>query len=175
MSMYRRLCVLFLLFAAAALFASPAPLLGQGAGPVTKLPVPRFVSLRNEKVHVRGGPTRDHEIKWIFTRAGLPIEITAEFDNWRRIRDSEGAEGWVHHTQLSGRRTALIAPSAKEKVFPLYARSGGDGSVVAQLQSGVLADVKGCDGKWCRIAGRGFDGFIEQVSLWGVYPNETLE
>lgn len=174
MSMYRRFLVLFLLLAVA-LLTSPAPVLAQGAGTVTKLPVPRFVSLRNEKVHVRGGPTRDHEIKWIFTRAGLPIEITAEFDNWRRIRDSEGAEGWVHHTQLSGRRTALIAPSAKDKVFPLFARSGGEGSVVAQLQAGVLGDVKGCDRKWCRITGRGFDGYIEQVNLWGVYPNETLE
>src|SRR5947209_3139264 len=62
------------------------------------LAVSRFVSLKSDKVNVRAGPTRDHDVAWIYTRAGLPVEITAEYENWRRIRDWEGAEGWVYHS-----------------------------------------------------------------------------
>src|SRR6202008_3387717 len=75
------------------------------------LPIPRFVSLKSDKVNVRAGPTKDHDVAWVYNRAALPVEITAEFENWRRIRDWEGAEGWVYHSLLSGRRTALVSPS----------------------------------------------------------------
>ncbi len=115
-------------------------------------------------------------MSWVFTRAGLPVEITAESENWRKIRDSEGTEGWVFHTLLSSRRTVLVAPWAKKEVrdYPLYdSRSGS--TVTAKLQPGVLASVKSCDGKWCRIFGDGFSGYIEQERLWGVYPNEVVE
>jgi SH3-like domain-containing protein len=147
----------------------------QARGTSTNLPIPRFVSLKADKVNLRSGPTRDNAVSWVFTRAGLPVEITAESENWRKIRDSEGTEGWVFHTLLSSRRTALVAPWAKKeaKDFPLYESRGG--GVVAKLQPGVLASVKSCDGKWCRIFGEGFSGYIEQERLWGVYPNETVE
>ena len=82
-------------------------------GPKSGLPVPRFVSLKPDRVNVRGGPTRDHEVTFVYTRAGLPVEITAESDNWRRIRDWEGSEGWVYHSLLSGRRTAVVTPKDK--------------------------------------------------------------
>ena len=92
-------------------------------GPVSGLPVPRFVSLKPDKVNVRGGPTRDHDVTWTYTRAGLPVEITAESDNWRRIRDWEGAEGWVYHSMLSGRRTAVVTAKGKDELVPLYAKA----------------------------------------------------
>ena len=79
------------------------------AGTASGLPVPRFVSLKSDKVNVRAGPTKDHDVAWVYSRAALPVEVTAEFENWRRIRDWEGAEGWVYHSLLSGRRTALVA------------------------------------------------------------------
>ncbi|WP_163980849.1 SH3 domain-containing protein, partial [Raoultella ornithinolytica] len=72
------------------------------------LPVPRYVSLKSDHVNVRAGPTKDQDVTWIYTRSGLPVEITAEFENWRRVRDSEGAEGWVYHSLLSGKRTAVV-------------------------------------------------------------------
>jgi len=72
------------------------------------LPIPRYVSLKSDHVNVRAGPTKDNDVAWVFTRSGLPVEITAEFENWRRVRDSEGAEGWVYHSLLSGRRTAVV-------------------------------------------------------------------
>jgi SH3-like domain-containing protein len=147
----------------------------QTTGPESGLPVPRFVSLKADKVNVRVGPSREHDLNWVFTRAGLPVEITAEYENWRRIRDSEGAEGWVHHSLLSGRRTALIAPWAKGDTFALYERPDPAAPVSARLQPRVLASVRACNGRWCRIYGEGFDGFVEQERLWGVYPNEKVD
>src|SRR5215475_4961668 len=124
-----------------------------GTGPKSGLPMPRFVSLKPDRVNVRGGPTRDHEVTFVYTRAGLPVEITAESDNWRRIRDWEGSEGWVYHSLLSGRRTAVVAPKDKKALVQLRDNADGDSAVVAQLQAGVLASVKRCTGNWCRVAG----------------------
>jgi len=147
------------------------------AGAPSGLPLPRFVSLKSDRVNVRGGPTKDHEVVWVYTRAALPVEITAEFDNWRRIRDWEGGEGWVYHSLLSGRRTIMVAPKtkAKDELLPLRRSADANGGLVARLQPGVLAVVKGCTGEWCRIVGEGFDGWIEQDRLWGVYPNEKID
>jgi SH3-like domain-containing protein len=144
-------------------------------GRVSGLPVPRFVSLKPDKVNVRGGPNRDHDVTWTYTRAGLPVEITAESDNWRRIRDSDGAEGWVYHSMLSGRRTAVVTAKGKDELVPLYAKEDPKAAVAARLQSGVVAAVKTCNGTWCRITGSGFDGWIVQDRLWGVYPDEKVE
>jgi SH3-like domain-containing protein len=155
--------------------ALPLFAFAQGEGQTSGLPVPRYVSLKADKVNVRGGPSRDHDVAWIFTRAGIPVEITAESDNWRRIRDAEGAEGWVFHSLLSGRRTALVSPSAKAESFALYERPDTGSRVVAKLGAQVLGTVRSCDKKWCRIFGQGFDGYIEQHLLWGVYPNEVIE
>ena len=145
-------------------------------GSASGLPVPRFVSLKPDRVNVRGGPTRDHDVTWVYTRAGLPVEITAEFENWRRIRDWEGAEGWVYHSLLSGRRTARgegegegragAAATPRPTRAPRWSPS---------LQPGVLGTVKHCTGGWCRIVGHGFDGWVAQERLWGVYPNEKVE
>ena len=148
---------------------------GQAGATGTGLPVPRFVSLKADKVNVRNGPNRDQDVAWIFSRAGLPVEITAEFEPWRRIRDSEGAEGWVYHSLLSGRRTALVAPWLKSGTVALREKASADSSVNARLEHGVLGSLKACDGQWCRFTGPGFDGFIEQNQLWGVYPGEKID
>jgi len=66
----------------------------------TGLPVPRYVSLKTDRVNLREGPSKDHRTAWVFQRAGLPVEIIAEYETWRRIRDSEGTEGWVLHSLL---------------------------------------------------------------------------
>jgi SH3-like domain-containing protein len=159
-----------------AIASAPAHSEDEAAGAVSGLPVPRFVSLKPDKVNLRAGPTREHDVTWVFTRAGLPVEITAESENWRRVRDSEGTEGWVYHSLLSSRRTVLVAPwSKKDETFPLHQSGDPNARVSAQLQPGVLGSVKTCDKKWCRIFGDGFDGYIEQERLWGVYPNESIE
>src|SRR5271155_4721533 len=109
------------------------------------LPVPRYVSLKSDHVNVRAGPTKDNDVAWVFTRSGLPVEITAEFENWRRVRDSEGAEGWVYHSLLSGRRTAVITMKTRDELASLYASADSSSEVAARLQAGVVAQVKKCD------------------------------
>lgn len=148
---------------------------GMMIGPVSGLPVPRFVSLKAGKVYVRLGPTKDYPVAYIYRRAGEPVEITAEYDNWRRIRDSEGSEGWVWHSLLSGRRTGLVAPWAKVDAFPIRVRASVDERTAARLEPKVLVEVRKCDGQWCRVEGDGFDGFLEQERLWGVYPGERFD
>ena len=155
--------------------AAPAFAGDEPKGPVTGLPLPRYASLKTDRVNLREGPSKDHSTKWVFQRAGLPVEITAESDVWRRVRDSEGAEGWVLHSLLSGRRTALVAPGKKGQAFKIYVRPAMTADVAAELQSGVIANVKNCDGSWCLVDGEGFKGYIQQVALWGVYPNEKVQ
>jgi SH3-like domain-containing protein len=140
------------------------------------LPVPRFVSLKSDHVNVRGGPNKDHDVAWVYTRPGLPVEITAEYENWRRIRDWDGAEGWVYHSLLSGKRTAFVAKSKTASApAALHESADPESPLKAMLEPGVVGAVKHCSGRWCRFLGNGFDGWIEQDRLWGVYPNEKVE
>lgn len=151
-------------------------------GPVTQLPIPRYVSLKTDRVNLREGPSKDHRTRWVFQRAGLPVEIVAEFETWRRIRDAEGTEGWVLHSLLSGRRTAQVMPWARGSGAPVAVHSQTEerGDVVARLEPGVIVGVRGCTGTWCRVVivlagARDVTGFIRQERLWGVYPGERLD
>ena len=188
-----------LFFVGAALLASPAltlpaatgsalaaPAAGggpeSGVGPVTKLPLPRYASLKTDRVNLREGPSKDHRTLWVFQRAGMPVEIVAEFETWRRIRDSEGTEGWVLHSLLSGRRTAIVTASkgADKAAIPLRARADDGAEDEARLEAGVIGSVKSCTGSWCRLVvalptKRDVDGYIHQDRLWGVYPNEKVD
>jgi SH3-like domain-containing protein len=140
------------------------------------LGLPRFVSLKSDKVNVRKGPNTDQAIVWVFNRAGLPVEVIAESENWRRVRDSEGADGWVLHSLLSGRRTVLIAPWSKDQEsVPLYSSKSIARSVAAALAPGVLGNVLNCDGEWCQISVDDYSGYVEQDKLWGVYKGEEIK
>ena len=139
------------------------------------LQLPRFVTLKTDRVNVRRGPSNEHQVSWVFTRKGLPVEIVAEFEHWRRIRDSEGAEGWVYHSLLSGRRGVLVAPWSGAKPVALREDAAADSSAVALLNAGVMADVDSCTGVWCRISISGHDGWVDQEKLWGVYPGEQVD
>jgi len=158
-----------------ALGAAPTPARAGSDTVTSGLPVPRFVSLKADRVTVRGGPDKDHDVAWIYTRAGWPVEITAEFENWRRIRDCDGAEGWVYHSLLSGKRTAAVQLKTKTDLAPIYQNPDLHSATIARLQVGVLGSVKQCTGTWCQISGDGFAGWIEQSALWGVYPGEKIE
>ena len=158
------------LLAGAALAAGDTP-----TGSVSGLQVPRFVSLKSDRVNVRSGPNKDQDVRWVYTRAGMPVEVTAEFENWRRIRDWEGAEGWVYHSLLSGRRSAVVVPTLKDDLVPLFESADVGSAVVARLQSGVLGQLKTCNGTWCEFNGKNFSGWIRQERLWGAYPNEKVD
>lgn len=174
-----------MVLAVAAIWAGPpaATVNAQGAaaGDTTKrgpsgLPLPRFVSLKSDRVNVRKGPSKEHPVAWVFSRAGLPVEVLAESENWRRVRDSEGSEGWVFHSLLSGRRTALVMPWIKEKrSVALYAKQSPGSTVAARLEPGVLCNILECDGNWCELTINGYTGWMEQERLWGVYRDEAVK
>jgi SH3-like domain-containing protein len=155
--------------------AGVAPQVPQASG----LPVPRYVSLKSDKVHLRQGPGTDHKVLWVYRRAGLPVEVIKEFDGWRQVRDAEGATGWVIQTLVSGRRTALVLPwEVKAKPLPEVALLADDavGSrTIAIVEAGVIASIRTCDGKWCFVAVGDYRGYIEQKKLWGVYENEIVK
>jgi SH3-like domain-containing protein len=151
--------------------AAPA----QQIGSVTGLQLPRYASLKTDRVNLREGPSKDHATTWVFQRAGLPVEITAEFETWRKVRDSEGTEGWVLHSLLSGRRTALVAPGKKKENFRIFTSANDGGDLAATLESGVIVNIRNCDGSWCYVDGDGFKGYIRQANLWGVYPGDKVE
>ena len=104
------------------------------------------------------------------------MEITAEFENWRRIRDADGTEGWVYHSLLSGKRTGMVIAKTPDDLVAVHEKPAPDSAVTAKLERGVVGTVKRCAGEgWCYVNGRGFEGWIQQVRLWGVYPNEKVD
>lgn len=142
------------------------------------LPLPRYVSLKANRVNMRVGPGRDYKVDWMFTRRGLPVEILQEFDNWRKVRGPDGAEGWILHSLLSGERTAIVAPWKKDdknNFIRLKRSPSNDTSTIAKLEAGVVAKVEKCNAGWCKMSIKGYDGYVKQASLWGVYPDETLD
>ena len=148
---------------------SPAQMKGASG-----LPIPRFVSLKTEKVNVRKGPSSDHAVAWVYQSKGLPVEITAEFETWRRVRDAEGAEGWILQNMLTGKRTALISPGNKGKFVNMMNEPSVYSGAVAKLAAGVIGEIKSCDGTWCRVLASGYDGYVDQNLIWGAYPGEAV-
>jgi SH3-like domain-containing protein len=134
--------------------------------------LPRFVSLRAETANARRGPGLDHRVDWTFVRRGMPLEVTAEYGQWRRVRDVEGAGGWVHHSLLSGVRGVLLLGAA-----PTVLRAGpSEGSATrAVAEPGVIARLESCEGDWCMIAAEGVKGWAPRAVLWGVQPGEAID
>lgn len=141
-------------------------------GEVTKRPIPRFASLRGDKVFARTGPATRYPIKWEYTRKNLPVEIIQEFDTWRKIRDVDGEEGWVHQSLLSGKRYA-IQNTGQE--LPLLRDSDDNARRVAMIESGAMMRIDSCENTWCEVSVLGYEGWISAISLWGVYEGERIE
>lgn len=144
------------------------------------LPLPRYVSLKSDRVNLRQGPGTDYPTAWVYRRAGLPIEVIEEFETWRKVRDSEGTVGWILQSLLSGRRTALVLPwEVKEGKpalqVPLRASDSERSPPVAIVEAGVIADVQGCDGLWCKVTVGSYRGYVEQKKLWGIYEREIVK
>lgn len=141
----------------------------------TGLPLPRFVSLKRDKVNVRKGPSETFGIAWQYTRKNLPVEIIAEYDNWRKVRDHTGDEGWVFHSLLSGSRYAMVSPWKTEGYFTLHNERRENSKVVAKVQSGSMARIQACDGTWCQMNVETYQGHIKQEYLWGIYLGDSLK
>jgi len=130
------------------------------------------VSVKSDKVFVRSGPGVRYPIKWVFKKKGYPIEVIQEFDTWRKIRDHEGEEGWIHQTLLSGKRRALII---EPKGVTIFKKPIIDAKPVAFLEENVVTAVNQCAATFCQVEISGFKGWIERKSLWGVYEAEQIK
>lgn len=138
----------------------------------TGLPIPRFVSLRSDKVFVRSGPALRYPIKWVFVRENMPVEITQEFDTWRKVRGIGGEEGWIHQSLLSGQRFGVV--QAEDGAI-LLRKADSTAKPVALLEKDVIVALEGCENMWCKAEAGSFKGWIERKSLWGVYQQEELD
>lgn len=142
-----------------------------GIGRSTGLPVPRFVALARDEVNLRYGPSRDHPVKWTYTREGLPVLIIDEFDTWRQIRDFEGGEGWIHQSLLTGQRNALITG----EIRGLRRVPEADARVVLRAEPGVIGEILQCDIEWCRLEIAGRRGWLEKAGFYGALAGEVFD
>lgn len=139
-------------------------------GRSTGLPLPRFVSLGADQVNLRYGPGREYPVSWVLARRGLPVEIIAEFDAWRKVRLHDDDEGWIHSSLLSSRRTIAITDAIAE----LRRTPAQDGRVVLRAEPGVIGELLDCAGDWCRVDIEGRRGWLQRDAFWGVLPEESL-
>ncbi|WP_224825324.1 SH3 domain-containing protein [Cognatishimia sp. MH4019] len=140
-------------------------------GPVTNLPIPRYVSLKASEGNVRRGPSLTHRIDWVFKHRDMPLRITAEHGHWRRVQDRDGAGGWVHYSLLSGTRTVIV----DEDLLQIRSKPEPEASVVAQLELGVVARLGPCNETWCRVTAGGHRGWADKSKLWGVAQDELRD
>lgn len=155
--------------------ASQPPLareMGREGRTSSGLPIPRFVSLASEKVFVRTGPALRYPIKWIYQRNKMPVEVIQEFDTWRKIRDVDGDNGWVHQSLLSGERTTIMKG---ERKVAIYKEPNESSRMMAMLEPGVIAITSKCKGLWCEVASQGYRGYAQRKFLWGIYDAEDFD
>jgi len=134
-------------------------------------PIPRFVSLNSDEVNVRSGPGVRYPIQWIYQRRNMPMQVIAEYDTWRKVRDWEGTEGWVHRAMLSGRRGVIvIADEATLREGPNLASPA-----VARLINGIVGLIAECNGAWCRLETHGVEGWVPRDAVWGLFRDETVQ
>jgi SH3-like domain-containing protein len=134
------------------------------------LAVPRFVSLRADEVNLRTGPGERYPIDWVLTRKGLPVEILEEFEAWRKIRDSQGSEGWVHQRMVTGTRNVIVTGDVRT----LRTDADAAAPAVARAEPGVIGHLLDCRDGWCRVELQGIKGWVKRSEMWGVYPTEAV-
>lgn len=139
----------------------------------TILPLPRFVSLRANQVRLRTGPGVQYPIEWVYQRQYLPVEIIAEYRTWRKIRDWQSTQGWVHQSMLSGNRTIIITGKRRS----LRSNADAKSPPVAEIEVAAIANIESCPSGsgWCRVKTKKFTGWLRKVEFWGVYRNEVLK
>lgn len=149
--------------------ATAAP--GASAIKTSGLPVPRYVAIRSNEVNARTGPSTQYPIQWVFSRRGMPVEVTAEFDTWRRIRDREGAEGWVMQGMLTAKRSVMVSG----EIRTLRREPSPSARPIARAEPGVIAKLLRCRDEWCEVDGGDYRGWLKRSDVWGVYTTERLE
>jgi SH3-like domain-containing protein len=136
-----------------------------------KPPAPYFASMKNDTTNMREGPSPDTRIKWVYHRKGLPVEVVASFDAWRRVRDMDGEIGWIHTALLSRERTAVVNGNGDVEV---HSSADPSSKTVAQAQAGAIGVLRGCGPAACRVRFDGAEGWVERSRLWGIHSGEQF-
>ena len=152
-------------------FLPLSPAFAGEKGSVTKLPLPRYVSMKAAEGNVRRGPSLSHRIDWVFKRRDMPLRITAEHGHWRRVEDRDGMGGWVHYSLLSGNRTVLV----EQDELQMRVRPDPKSAVSAKLELGVVARLGDCDLEWCELRTGGYRGWVPKARIWGVAAAEIRD
>lgn len=137
----------------------------------SKRRLPRFVSLRSNEINVRTGPGERYPVQWVLRRRFMPVEIIAEFENWRRIRDWEGAIGWVHQRTLTGRRSIIVTG----QIRTLRRKPRSDAPAVARAEPKIVGRLLSCRKSWCRVDIQGHRGWLRRRAFWGAYAKESIK
>jgi SH3-like domain-containing protein len=153
--------------------AFPQAGLGQGPSSGSGLPLPRFVSLRAKEVNMRTGPGVRYPVVWVYRRRRLPVEVITEFRTWRKVRDVQGTEGWVHQSLLSSQRSFTVTGQTRT----VRTRPDSKSKSIARVEMGVIGQLLQCpDGTgWCKVEVGGHAGWLRRVEFWGTYPRETIK
>ncbi len=158
---------------AAVLAAVLAVVLASTAALAESRPLPRFVSLRADEVKMRAGPGVQYPVEWVYHRQRLPVEIIAEYQTWRKVRDWQGTQGWMHQSLLAGNRTFVVTGDVRT----IRERAAPDSGPVARAEAGVIGRLIECpeDGIWCRVESEGHEGWLRQVDFWGAHRGEVVK
>ena len=140
-------------------------------GQVTGYKIPRFVALKSDEVNVRIGSSTNYPIILKYITKNMPVEITDEYERWRKIRDIDGNEGWIYGDLLKGDRFAIIIKNNKSKI---HAFSKPNGIPIGEIGELNIVKIKVCLKKWCKIKFDNHKGWINKKNLWGIYENETI-
>ena len=135
------------------------------------LPLPRYAAFKSSEVNLRAGPGENYPKQWVYQRAGMPVEIFEEWDTWRRIRDYQGVVGWVSVNLLTSRRTAIVIETRRI----LHETASEAAPAVAQLDPGVIGRIEECNGDWCRLEVKGYEGWLKRTEIWGVNAEENFK
>lgn len=133
--------------------------------------LPRFVVTKSNEINARTGPGVRYPTDWILIKKGEPLEVIAEFEQWRYIRDITGDVGWVHSSVLSGKRAVIILGN---KIQALYKSMDIASRIIVKLEPNIRCQLKSCKTDWCKLRCDGYTGWIEQKYLWGVRAGEIL-
>ena len=130
-----------------------------------------YVSIRRDQAYLREGPSYAHRILWVYRRRNYPLQLIGSYDAWRHVRDSDGTTGWMHHTQLSERRSVLFIGDTKS---PMRQDDNPHGKVIAHAAPGVVALLKSCEPSVCEVDAAGIDGWVDKQDIWGVGAGEVF-
>jgi len=140
-------------------------------GSSTGWKLPRFVSLKSDEVNLRVGPGIKYPIVVKYTVKNLPVEIIEENNDWRKIKDIEGNEGWILEALLQGDKFGIINQSYNESA-KIYSHPRGN--IIGKIGKNNVVKVNSCLSDWCKIKYAKYSGWINKENLWGVYENEKF-